>query len=377
MRILHTSDWHFGMPRGTDTYEADQRFFLGELYRIIEQEKADAVLVAGDVYDSSVSNADAIRLYNDAVTHICAGMGVPMVVIAGNHDSGARLAACRELLKGAGLYVTGRLTRPVEPVLLDGGRTAVYPVPFFGREEVAALYPEKRQEITSYEAAFCTVCDGIRETTDSGRCNILLAHAMVVRAELSESDRAARIGQALAVSRDVFAGFDYVALGHIHKPQAVGDTVRYSGSPVQYAFGAEERQEKSVVLFDTETREQKTVPLRQLHVHRTLTGTLEEVLAAPDADDAYVRVCLTDRFAGPETLGLLRERFPLLTELIGKPTEETGEVSALTLEELHSMDETDVLRQFFRELYDDAPNARKTALFTAALELTEKEADVG
>ena len=366
MRILHTSDWHFGMPRGTDTYEADQRFFLRQLCAILESERVDAVLCAGDIYDSSVSNADAIRLYNDAVTQICGEMHVPMVVIAGNHDSGARLAACRELLKPAGLYVTGRLTRDVEPVLL-GADAAVYPVPFFGRDEVAALFPEKREEITSYEKAFGVVCGHIRETMDPNRCNILLAHAMVVRAQLSESDRAARIGQAIAVSKDVFDGFDYTALGHIHKPQAVSATVRYSGSPIPYAFGAEETQEKSVVLLDTADRTQRVIPLAQLHARRTLTGTLNEVLAAQDADDAYLRVQLTDRFAGPETLGLLRARFPLLMELYGKPTEATGEANAMTVSQIARMDETDILENFFAELYDDKPTVQQMQMFQKAL----------
>ena len=367
MRILHTSDWHFGMPRGTDTYEQDQRYFLRQLCAILERERVDAVLCAGDVYDSSVSNADAIRLYNDAVTQICGELGVPMVVIAGNHDSGARLAACRELLKPAGLYVTGRLTRDVEPVQL-GTDVAVYPVPFFGKDEVTALFPENREEITSYEKAFDVVCGNIRRTMDPNRCNILLAHAMVVRAELSESDRAARIGQAIAVSKDVFDGFDYTALGHIHKPQIISPTVRYSGSPIQYSFGAEETQEKSVVLFDTEDRTQRAIPLLQLHPHRTLTGTLDKVLQTQDADDAYLRVQLTDRFAGPEALGILRTRFPLLMELQGKATEATGEASVMTVAQIAQMDETEILEKFFAELFDDTPTAEQMKLFQQALQ---------
>lgn len=377
MRLLHTSDWHFGMPRGTDTYEADQRFFLQQLYEIIASEHVDALLLAGDVYDSSVSNADAIRLYNDAMTRICGEMHVPAVVIAGNHDSGARLASCRDLLRGAGLYVTGRLERNVEPVLLDGGRTAVYALPFFGRDEVAALFPEHRAQITSYEAAVRTVCDEIRAHMDTGRCNILLAHAYVVGADLSESDRAARVGQALAVSAGVFDGFDYVALGHIHKPQRITETVRYSGSPIQYSFGAEEKQIKSVVLFDTDTHEVRLMPLRQLHAHRTLTGTFAQVMQTDDAYDAYLRVCLTDRYAGPEVLGELRDRFPLLMELAGKPTGQTGEASFLTTEQLRQMDETQILCQFMREVCDAEPNERQLAMFRDALAQTQEEGDRG
>ena len=131
MRILHTSDWHLGMSVGTGTLAGDQRFFLEQLYSIIEEEQADILLLAGDVYDSSVSNAEAISVYNEATTRICADMGKKMVVIAGNHDGAERLAACSELLKGAGLYVSGRLTREITPIL--AGNTAIYPLPFFNR----------------------------------------------------------------------------------------------------------------------------------------------------------------------------------------------------------------------------------------------------
>ena len=144
MKLIHTSDWHLGMPLGTGSYAEDQRHFLRQLYDLIEKEQVGAVLLSGDVYDSSVANAEAISLYNEAVTKICLELRCPMIVIAGNHDSAARLASCRELLKASGLYVTGRLSRDLEPVLLDGGRVAVYSLPFFGREEVIALFPEEK-----------------------------------------------------------------------------------------------------------------------------------------------------------------------------------------------------------------------------------------
>ena len=199
MKLLHTSDWHFGKPAGLGTYEENQRCFLDQLYELIQREKVDAVLCAGDVYDSGLANAAAIKLYNDAVTQLCGRLKVPMVLIAGNHDSAPRLSACRELLRGAGLYVTGRLTRDVEPVLL-GDDVAVYPLPWFNRDKVCALFPERRQEIRSLETAFQVVCGHIRETMDPNRRNIILSHAYVVGAELSESDRSARVGFASAVS---------------------------------------------------------------------------------------------------------------------------------------------------------------------------------
>lgn len=374
MRILHTSDWHLGMSVGTGTLAGDQRFFLEQLYSIIEEEQADILLLAGDVYDSSVSNAEAISVYNEATTRICADMGKKMVVIAGNHDGAERLAACSELLKGAGLYVSGRLTREITPIL--AGNTAIYPLPFFNREEVIALFPEKSTEITSQEKAMKVVCDHIREEMDPSRFNIVVAHALIVSAELSESDRSARVGQASAVSKDVFEGFDYVALGHIHKPQKIDEHICYSGSPVKYSFGNEEGQQKGVVLIDTESSEIRTIPIQMLHDRKTVRGTYEEIIEREDLSEDYLRLYVSDRYAGLELLSALQQKFPYLLELYGKALEEGDGQTALTVGELQSLDEVDIMMRFCGENGGALPNEEQLSLFKEVLEWCEKEGEL-
>ena len=374
MRILHTSDWHLGMSVGTGTLAGDQRFFLEQLYSIIEEEQAYILLLAGDVYDSSVSNAEAISVYNEATTRICADMGKKMVVIAGNHDGAERLAACSELLKGAGLYVSGRLTREITPIL--AGNTAIYPLPFFNREEVIALFPEKSTEITSQEKAMKVVCDHIREEMDPSRFNIVVAHALIVSAELSESDRSARVGQASAVSKDVFEGFDYVALGHIHKPQMIDEHICYSGSPVKYSFGNEEGQQKGVVLIDTESSEIRTIPIQMLHDRKTVRGTYEEIIEREDLSEDYLRLYVSDRYAGLELLSALQQKFPYLLELYGKALEEGDGQTALTVGELQSLDEVDIMMRFCGENGGALPNEEQLSLFKEVLEWCEKEGEL-
>lgn len=374
MRILHTSDWHLGMSVGTGTLAGDQRFFLEQLYSIIEEEQADILLLAGDVYDSSVSNAEAISVYNEATTRICADMGKKMVVIAGNHDGAERLAACSELLKGAGLYVSGRLTREITPIL--AGNTAIYPLPFFNREEVIALFPEKSTEITSQEKAMKVVCDHIREEMDPSRFNIVVAHALIVSAELSESDRSARVGQASAASKDVFEGFDYVALGHIHKPQMIDEHICYSGSPVKYSFGNEEGQQKGVVLIDTESSEIRTIPIQMLHDRKTVRGTYEEIIEREDLSEDYLRLYVSDRYAGLELLSALQQKFPYLLELYGKALEEGDGQTALTVGELQSLDEVDIMMRFCGENGGALPNEEQLSLFKEVLEWCEKEGEL-
>jgi exonuclease SbcD len=377
MKLIHTSDWHFGMGVGTGNYEQEQRFFLQQLYDLIQKEQVEAVLLSGDVFDSSVTNAQAIELYNEAVTTLCQKLGVKLIVIAGNHDSAARLASCRALLKGAGMNVTGRLERDVEPVLLDGGKVAVYSLPFFSRDEAAVLFPEKREQLRSAEMAMMVVCDAIRESMDPERKNIVLSHSLIVNAELSESDRSARVGFATAVSKEVFQEFDYVALGHIHKPQVISGHIRYSGSPLKYSFGNEESQEKGVVLLDTDTMEQRFVPLKPLRDRKTLEGTYEELIAREDVRDDYLRLYVTDRYAGMELLTDLRERFPYVLEVYGMGIAETDTLSALSVEQLQTLKEDDIMEKFMAENFGYNPTEEQQALFREVLAWSREEDDLG
>lgn len=373
MKIIHTSDWHFGMPLGTGSYRSCQIHFLEQLYNLIRTEQVGAVICAGDIFDSSVSNAEAIGLFNDAARTVCAQLGIPFVVIAGNHDGASRLSAHSELLSGAGLHISGRLKGEIIPVLLDGGKVAVYPIPFFNREEVTALYPEEKERIRSVETAMEVVCDKIRETMDANRVNIVVSHALIVDAEISESDRSARVGFATAISKEVFRGFDYVALGHIHKPQILAPQVRYSGAPMAYSFGSEERQERGVVLFDTETKQQRFVPMKPLRGRKTVKGTLEEILAMEDLESDYLRLYVTDRYAGLELQAQLREKYPYLLEVYGKGLTEENSLSSLSLEELGQLDEMDIMEKFLGEHFDYSPGEAQLELFRDVLAWSREE----
>ena len=370
MKLLHSSDWHLGMSFQTRSLEEDQRFFLREICRVIEEERVDALLLAGDVFDRSVPGAGAMKLYDEAVTEICDRLGVPMLVIAGNHDNAARLAACRSLLKKAGLHVAGELTRDVERISLGGAD--VWLLPWFTTEKARAVFPESAEEIDSMEDAFRVVLDSARTRFVPGRRQILLAHAFLVDAETCLSDRAAEVGRAAAVGRGVFEGFDYVALGHLHGPQNVGAHIRYSGTPMKYAFGSEESQEKSVTLLDTETLERKIIPLPALHERTSVEGTYEQVLSAAGLSDAqrrgYVRARITDRYVGLEAMASLRETYPLLLEASGLSYDREDAGVRMTLEELEreADDPQSIFRRFCEDCAGLSPDEHLLALFSEA-----------
>ena len=377
MKLIHTSDWHFGMNLGTGSYGEDQRYFLEQLYSLIRRERVEALLLAGDIYDSSVVSAEAITLYNEAMTKLCLELQVQVIAIAGNHDSAPRLSACRELLKGAGLHITGKIEKDPQPVLLDQGNVAVYSIPFFTRDEVTALLPEKKAEIRNTETAMLAYCNHIREHMDTDRKNIVLSHSLIVGSELSDSDRSARVGFATAVSKDVFDGFDYVALGHIHKPQAIAPHIRYSGSPLKYSFGAEEAQEKGVVLIDTDTMDIRFIPLAPRRERRSITGTYEEILAREDIREDYLRLYVTDRYAGLDLIGALREKFPWLLEVYGKSLAEEGQLSALSVEELERLNEEDIMIKFLAENFSTEPTEGQLQLFREVLQWSRQEGGLG
>lgn len=370
MKLLHSSDWHLGMSFQTRSLEEDQRFFLREICRVIEEERVDALLLAGDVFDRSVPGAGAMKLYDEAVTEICDRLGVPMLVIAGNHDNAARLAACRSLLKKAGLHVAGELTRDVERISIGGAD--VWLLPWFTTEKARAVFPESAEEIDSMEDAFRVVLDSVRARFVPGRRQILLAHAFLVDAETCLSDRAAEVGRAAAVGRGVFEGFDYVALGHLHGPQDVGAHIRYSGTPMKYAFGSEESQEKSVTLLDTETLERKIIPLPALHERTSVEGTYEQVLSAAGLSDAqrrgYVRARITDRYVGLEAMASLRETYPLLLEASGLSYDREDAGVRMTLEELEreADDPQSIFRRFCEDCAGLSPDEHLLALFSEA-----------
>lgn len=375
MILLHTSDWHIGMPVGNSNYGEDQLFFVDELIRVIREEHVGALLVAGDVFDSGRVSGEAIDIWNQAVTRVCLDCNIPMIVIAGNHDSADRLAVCSELLKKSRLYICGRLTNPVEPVLLENGCTAIWPLPFFQTDAVRAKWPEHIEEAGNQTQAMQIVLDSIRDRMGDYSCNIVLSHALISNVELSDSDRSARIGGASAVPVSVFDGFDYVALGHIHKPQKMNDRVRYSGSPMAYSFGAEEKHEKGFVLFDTGSGNQRFIPVRQLHPHRTVTASHDEVVALQkELENCWLNLSVSDKPGGSDLYTEMRERFPYLAFLRGRTVGNAEMTGAIAGEKLMKMNDTDILKQFLSQTGSlIEPTEKQLEWFEKAMLAEEKE----
>ncbi len=358
------------------SYAEDQKFVTDGICRIAKEEGVDGILIAGDIFDKSISSQEAIRLCDGIITRICAEMKIPVYMIAGNHDGAERISQYNGLLRDCGLYIEGSLSEEVR--VAGCGDVDIYMLPWISTDKVRTVYPDMAEEIDSLESAYKVVLDKCRERFVPGHRNILVAHAYIVDAQTSDSDLAAEVGKASAIGSDVFDGFDYVALGHLHGPQDITDTIRYSGSPMAYSFGKEETQVKSVTIIDTDDMSHKIVPIPQLHARTTITGTYDEIMKA-DYDreilDGYVRLEVTDSYIGMDTMALLRERYKNLIEVKDKGLERDDAAITMTIEEFENSgkDPASIFAQYCKDTLEAEPDEHLVKLFADAVRKYDKE----
>lgn len=362
--------------RGGISYIEDQKFMIDEICEISKKENIDGIFISGDVFDKSIANPEAIKLYDDTMTRFCIGMGIPVYIIAGNHDGAERLSSCNKLLSKSGLHILGSLER--EPVFVNSGNTDIYLLPWISTDKVRAIFPECSSQIVTMEDAYRIVLDKYRETFDKNHKHILLSHAFITNADTSISDRAAEIGHAAMVPASVFEGFDYVALGHLHGPQQINSHIRYSGTPMVYSFGKEEKQKKSVTLIDTDNMEQRIIPLKLLHKRTTLTGTYEDLMKA-DFDEetlnGYVRLEVTDSFVGMQSMADFRQKYINLLEVSSKSLEREDAKITMTIEELEEQenDPEEIFKRFCEDILEQSPSEHLLSLFNDAVREYGKE----
>jgi len=362
MRLLHTSDWHLGRSFHGASLLEDQSAALDRIVQLACERSVDLVVIAGDLYDRAIPPAEAVSLFTDTLARLRQA-GIAVVAIAGNHDSHVRVSVYDPLLSALGVTIRGAVTRAAEPVLVEpadgGAAVAVYPLPYLepmvdGPRLLARLEPEGRADPGqaqaasagaetaeaetagaaepaagrfSHEATTRLALAGIRRdlARRPGSRSVLVAHTFVAGGESSDSERELSVGQVDRVGVEAFAGFDYVALGHLHGSQQLdGPRLAYSGTPLPYSF-SEERQRKSVRIVELAadgTPAVEVVPLEVGRRLRTLEGTLAELCADPafeSARQARVRAILTDETLPLQAMARLRERFPHAVELRHQP----------------------------------------------------------
>lgn len=317
MRLLHIADLHIGKRVCEFPMLEDQRHVLAQVVRLLGERKVDALLVAGDLYDKAMPSAEAVALVDWFLSEVAA-TGVPAIVIPGNHDSAERVAYAGALMARHGIHVAPVFDGHIEPVVLGSGEgaVAVWPIPFLRPQTVRHFFPEEHvEDYTDAMRVVIEACD-----LERYGCNVAVAHQFVTAGGASpeRSDSEVSVGGLDNVDVSAFAGFDYVALGHIHRPQRIGaDSVRYAGSILKYSF-SEVADRKSAVLVTLGKQGSEPaielVPLEPLHDMRRIRGPIEaltsaDVVASADAED-YLQVVLTDEHPALDAMGRLRKVYP-------------------------------------------------------------------
>ncbi len=323
MRFVHSADWHLGRLFHGQHLTDDQAIVLDQLVDLANDAKADAMLISGDVFDRAVPPPDAVLLLDDVLCRLVLGRGMRVILIAGNHDAPQRLDFGGRLLAKQGLHVIGSLSGSFEPVVLEdaAGPVYVYAVPYAEPPVVRQRLGD--ENVTCHESAMRACVNAIRQKHPDGQRNILMTHAFVSGGEECESERPLSVGGAYTVKAECFAGFSYVALGHLHRPQAVGDALHYSGSLMKYSF-AEATQSKSVNVVEMDDAgacKVERVALRPRHDVRSIKGMMADILAGPKNDESredYIEIILDDKAPILDAIGKLRQVYPNVLSL-GRP----------------------------------------------------------
>lgn len=303
MKILHTSDLHIGKYIGTYDLKEDTEYVLNQVVDTAIRERVEVVLISGDVFDRPNPSEEAIKMYVSFLKNLL-DKNIKVIAISGNHDSGIRLSAYKDIL-GKGYFVEGEFNSPMRKVSLNDeyGPVNFYMLPFFTPFIVKSnLKLEKGLE--NYDLAMDEIIK--RENIDTSQRNIILAHQFVAGFKFggSEEDFSYSNGDEKNVagvgiiSLDKFQNFDYVALGHIHKPQKISrETIRYSGSLLKYKTSEIDGPDKSVVIIDLKEKgniEVKLDPIKPLHPFVKIEGLLSELTNTNPNENDYVYLIVDD-----------------------------------------------------------------------------------
>lgn len=364
MRILHTGDWHLGRFFYARHLTNDQAYVLEhQFFKLLKDAKIDAVVIAGDVFDRAVPPVEAVELWDMVITKLALDYKIPTLVIGGNHDSAERLDMGRDLYSRSHVHVWGRMDRSLEPLYLEDGygEIAFCPMPFTEPRTVLTnlleTVPAKQRLdewqnlAVAYGETYAAWADYLRSLVPQGMRTVGMAHTMVAGSITSESERPLVIGGTANVGVDVFAPFNYTALGHIHRPQRMGtDNIRYSGSLLKYSFD-EANHNKSFTIVDMDAKghcQIEQVGIEAQHDVAIVKGNFNDILQDTALHetykDTYLQVELADTEPVIDGMARLRDVFPyaMSLELTGRMQAELTADNRVNYKELSE-----------RELFED------------------------
>lgn len=384
MKFLHTSDLHIGKIVNGFSMLEDQKYILEQIKVIALSEQVDAVVIAGDIYDRSIPSVEAVELLDDFLTSLLE-KNIPVIMISGNHDSGERVAFADKILEKQGLYIAGGSEGEVKQVVMkdEYGKVIFTCLPFVKPAVAGAKSSAQAVE---------NILSGIPMVLDMQTRQVLVTHFFVTgeggeTPELSDSETGINVGGLDNVPASLFGMFDYVALGHIHKPQRIGNgPVYYSGSPLKYSF-SEAKGKKYVNVVTLQEKGKITIEKKELaplHEMRILKGKLGELLlqgqeegtnagAAEDGREDYIQAILTDEVELLDPIGSLRSVYPNIMQIVLEKNlkGESGGIAGKA--EVGKKTTAELFSDFYEMLTGERPDAVRMEIINQAAEKAEEE----
>ena len=382
MRFFHTADWHLGRIFHNVSLLDDQQYIIEQLIIEIEQHKPDAIIIAGDVYDKAIPAEGAIRLLEYFLNHVGGELNIPIIMISGNHDSGARLSFASSLLKKANIHIIGKSALDTHPILLNDefGEIYFYPLPYLSPLAARSLY--KDSEIQTHQDVIQRQVSCIVHDHPKDKRSVLIMHEFVTGAEESESERQLTVGGTSHIESHIVSQFDYVAMGHLHQPQATGyPHIRYSGSLLKYSF-SEVNHNKGIteVFFDQNGFvESNNIALKPNRNMRIIKGTLDDLLQQAGLDSCtedFICAELLDEGTLYEPMRRLKELYPNTLEIRRpKTSNNQGINTEKSFQDLHKQDVTELFAEFYQHVCTEPLNSSQQSLVKTLVEQLEQTTD--
>lgn len=381
MKFFHTADWHLGkLVQGVYMTE-DQEYILEQFIRDIQEEQPDAVVIAGDLYDRAVPPVEAVHLLDKVLGKIVLDLKIPVLAIAGNHDSPSRLHFGSSIMKNNGLHIIGQLEKKLEPIVLHDayGEVCFHLIPYCDPSVVRHLYED--ETVRNHQDAMSKIMDEIHANMDPMKRHVLVGHAFVTphgeqEENTSESERPLSIGGAEYVDAHLFKDFHYTALGHLHQAHKVlQENIRYSGSLLKYSI-SEEFHKKGYLIVELDKQGNATIKKRLLQPRRdirTVEGTMDEILAHPKNED-YVAVRLLDETPVLSPMEKIRSVYPnaLHVERKNYFFAPAGMEQAQR-QQRNQMNNIDLFKAFYKDIKGQEASPETEAIFTSILDELLKE----
>ncbi len=379
LKFIHTADWHLGKIVHGMYMTENQREMLQQFLRIVEEEQPDAVIIAGDLYDRSVPPTEAVELLDEILFTINIKMEIPIIAIAGNHDSAERLSFGTSWYKYSQLYMAGKLEEEIEPVTIKG--VNFYCVPYAEPGIVRQLHGD--ESIHSHQEAMKSIVERIERKMNKNQPNVFVGHAFVIGGQTSDSERTLSVGGSGCVSAELFSSFHYTALGHLHSPDAIHHpTIHYSGSLLKYSF-SEARQKKSINIVEMNEDGSFTLEKRPLIPKldmREMEGYFDDLMS-PDVYETqkredFLKITLLDEGAILDPIQKLRQVYPNVLQLERKwdMMDERNNQQFRTIKN-ENKSELQLFESFYCQMTERDFDDKKKQIVQQAIQAVKKETD--